>query len=238
MYRIKTTDKTLYTDAIRYVRLHKNGCYVECMEDVAEGICAKVHEDREEIGTVLTDTVFALSDGMMQGTEAVCTSIERNPEFTVEGLYKLERAKEEAAETKAQLTTVCAAALTSTTEACTQTNAVPKSNVGLFIMGAEDWEAGKSYNRFDLFRYNGVVGWVKQAHTSQETWLPFSVGTEALYGARPVPDDSGVYPYVYNMKVEVGMKVCDDGVVYECIQGTDELLYKPGQAPALFKVLE
>ena len=34
-----------------------------------------------------------------------------------------------------------------------------------------------------------------------------TAGTEALYGARPSPDVNGIYPYVYNMKVEVGMKV-------------------------------
>lgn len=132
---------------------------------------------------------------------------------------------------------ISTAALATAKDMCSQANVAPNANVGLFVAGAEDWEAGKAYERFDLFRYNGAVGWVKQAHTSQETWLPFSAGTEALYGARPVPDDSGVYPYVYNMKVEVGMKVYDDGVVYECIQGTDELLYKPAQVPALFRVM-
>lgn len=34
-----------------------------------------------------------------------------------------------------------------------------------------------------------------------------TAGTEALYDARPSSDTEGVYPYVYNMKVEVDMKV-------------------------------
>ena len=137
-----------------------------------------------------------------------------------------------------QIVRVSEAALVSVNTACVQMDVVPASNVGMFVQGASPWEAGKEYAMYDLFSYNGAVGWVKQAHTSQETWTPFSVGTEALYGARPEPDADGVYPYVYNMKVDVGMKVLDEGVVYECIQGADELLYRPEQVPALFKVVE
>lgn len=137
-----------------------------------------------------------------------------------------------------QMKVISEAALIAAQEACVTTDASPKANVGLFIMGAEPWEPGKEYARFDMFSYNGSVGWVKQAHTAQETWPPFSVGSEALYGARPVPDEDGIYPYVYNMAVEVGMKVRDAGVVYECIQGTESLLYTPGQVPALFAAVD
>lgn len=137
-----------------------------------------------------------------------------------------------------QIGRISAAAISSVKAVSVSEAKAPAANVGLFIAGAPDWEPGKAYERYDLFRYGNAVGWVKQAHTSQETWLPFSVGTEALYGARPEPDEDGIYPYVYNMKVDVGMKVRDEDVVYECIQGTDDLLYKPGQVPALFKVVE
>lgn len=137
-----------------------------------------------------------------------------------------------------QLTIISAAACDTVKSACIQTNTEPASSVGLFILGTEDWEPNKAYNRFDLVRYNGSIAWVKQAHTSQEAWLPFSIGTEAMYGARPEPDEDGVYPYVYNMAVEPGMKVRHEGVLYECIQGTDSLLFEPGQVPAMFKTLE
>lgn len=137
-----------------------------------------------------------------------------------------------------QLAIVSNAACDIVKTTCIQTNTEPKANVGLFIMGTEDWEPGKAYERFDLVRYNGSIAWVKQAHTSQETWLPFSVGTESLYGARPCPDEDSIYPYVYNMAVGLGMKVRHDGVLYECIQGTDSLLFEPGQVPALFKTIE
>lgn len=136
-----------------------------------------------------------------------------------------------------QLNIISEAARATIKSNCEATDQAPQANVGLFIWGAEPWEAGKAYNRFDLFYYMGCIGWVKQAHTSQETWLPFSAGTEALYGARPVPDEDGIYPYVYNMAVDLGMKVRHEGVLYECIQGTESLLYSPDQVPALFTVV-
>ena len=66
-----------------------------------------------------------------------------------------------------------------------------------------------------------------------------TAGTEALYGARPSPDTEGIYPYVYNMKVEVGMKVRSekDGNVYIAIKPADLLLYDPANVPAIFSKL-
>lgn len=63
----------------------------------------------------------------------------------------------------------------------------PTADSGLFAGGAEPWEAGKAYAKNDLFSYEGNMGFVKQAHTSAAHWIPFSVGTESLYGARPAP---------------------------------------------------
>lgn len=91
-----------------------------------------------------------------------------------------------------------------------------------------------------MFTYNGSAGYVKQPSlTSQELYPPFSVGTEALYGARPKPDADGIYPYVYNMGVFAGMRVYGtDGIIYKSISGTyenpTELLYPPEEAVALF----
>lgn len=138
----------------------------------------------------------------------------------------------------ASLMDVSATMRKQTKQACAATNTPPSAEVGKAYYGVEPWEAGKTYTMYDLFMYNGSMGWVKQAHTSQETWLPFAAGTESIYGARPIPDSTGVYPYVYNMAVEIGMKVKHEGVVYECIQGTSSLLYSPDQVAALFKVVE
>ena len=112
----------------------------------------------------------------------------------------------------------------------------PHAEIGMALYGAEPWAAGRSYEMYDLFSYQGAVGYAKQAHTAQETWLPFSPGTEALYGARPSPDENGIYPYIYNMAVEPGMRVRDfnDGLVYLCVQAVSDLLYPPHAVPAHF----
>ena len=62
-----------YADSIVLIRLHGNGCYVQCKEAEAEGFCAKMAvtiTDRE--GTehqVLSDMVFHLTDHTLKGTE-------------------------------------------------------------------------------------------------------------------------------------------------------------------------
>ena len=134
-----------------------------------------------------------------------------------------------------QLHTTSAAALTAAQDTCKRLDEPPAGNVGTFISGAAPWEAEREYERFDLFSYNGAVGWVKQAHTSQAHWLPFSTGTEALYGARPAPDEDGVYPYVYNMAAFVGMRVRENGVIYVCYNPIDDLLWPPSQVAAHFR---
>lgn len=75
MYGLVTADGTLYADSIRYIRVHENGCYVECSRAKAEGICAKVHETQEDGSETLTVTVFALKEGALHGTEPLCLSI-------------------------------------------------------------------------------------------------------------------------------------------------------------------
>lgn len=115
---------------------------------------------------------------------------------------------------------------------------------GLFEKSFPLWEADKQYVKNDLFTYNGSAGYVKQPSlTSQELYPPFSVGTEALYGARPKPDADGIYPYVYNMGIYAGMLVRDDdGVLYRSITGTQErpteLLYHPKYVPTLLEKVE
>lgn len=123
---------------------------------------------------------------------------------------------------------------------CEQSDAAPDAESGVFVDGVEPWEVGKSYQKNDLFSYNGNMGFVKQAHTSQAQWIPFSAGTESLYGARPAPDADGIYPYAYNMAATVGMKVRDpdDGEVYECYQAITDMLYKPHEIAAHFRKCE
>ena len=119
-----------------------------------------------------------------------------------------------------------------------ETGNAPAADSGVFAGTVEPWSPKKKYEVNDLFSYEGNLGYVKQAHTAQETWIPFTQGTEALYGARPAPNEDGIYPYAYNMAADVGMKVIDpdDGLVYECIQAISDMLYKPHEIPAHFEV--
>ena len=119
-------------------------------------------------------------------------------------------------------------------EAMQRLNAEPPVSAGVFTYN--EWQPDTQYEQYALFTYQGNAGFVRQAHTSLAVYPPFSTGTEALYGARPSPDVNGVYPYIYNMKVEVGMKVQSekDGNVYIAIQPADPLLYDPADVPALF----
>ena len=110
----------------------------------------------------------------------------------------------------------------------------PGVDIGYFDY--DEWTPGTAYKKGDVFTHNGKCGFCRQAVNSLEIYPPFSVGTEALYGARPAADIDGVYPYVYNMRAEAGMKVrsAKDGEVYTCIQPADPLLLDPADAPAHF----
>ena len=100
----------------------------------------------------------------------------------------------------------------------------------------EPWQAGTSYAKGTAFVHNGAVYFARQVVTAMEHQPPGSAGMEVIYGVRPIPDDDGVYPYVYNMKVEVDMKVqsAKNGNVYIAIQPADPLLYPPSQVAAHF----
>ena len=127
---------------------------------------------------------------------------------------------------------------------CEATSNAPMADVGVFASGVDEWKAGVEYKLNDLFTYQGNIGYVKQPTlTSLDVYPPFSVGTEALYGARPKPDADGIYPYVYNMGIYEGMLVRDDdGVLYRSITGTQErpteLLYHPKYVPTLLEKVE
>lgn len=110
----------------------------------------------------------------------------------------------------------------------------PPVEAGMFSY--PEWVADKTYEKGDLFTYQGNPGFVRQPHTAQAHYPPFSIGVEALYGARPRQGTDGVYPYVYNMKADRDMRVrSGNGKVYLCIQPADPLLYDPKDVPAHFE---
>lgn len=114
----------------------------------------------------------------------------------------------------------------------------PATTAGVLVDGFPAWEADKAYALNEVFSYDGKVGFARQALTSSSVYPPFSTGTEALYGVRPAPDEDGIYPYVYNMAVSVGMRVSNNGKTYKCIQAANPLLYAPETVPALFTLEE
>jgi len=113
---------------------------------------------------------------------------------------------------------------------------MPSATVGLLADGFPQWEPDRQYAQYELFTYDGRVGFARQGLTSSGVYPPFSAGTEALYGVRPIPDRNGVYPYEYNMAASVGMRVRDtEGIVWYCHTAIDPLLWEPGEVPAHFE---
>ena len=121
-------------------------------------------------------------------------------------------------------------------EAMQSLNTEPPVSAGVFTYG--EWQLDTWYKQFTLFEYDGIAYFTRQAFTSSAVYPPGSPGTEALYGVRPSPDAEGIYPYVYNMKVEKGMKVRSekDGNVYIAINDADPLLVDPVDAVSIFEL--
>lgn len=116
-------------------------------------------------------------------------------------------------------------------------NTEPSANAGVFTY--DEWHENTNYEQYDMFTYNGNAYFAKQKLTSSFVYPPDALGVEALYGIRPSPDAEGVYPYIRNMAVTIGMKVrsAKDGNVYVCYaNATNTLIYDPVDAPALFEI--
>lgn len=114
----------------------------------------------------------------------------------------------------------------------------PSANAGVFTY--DEWRENTGYEQYDMFTYKGNAYFAKQKFTSSSVYPPDALGVEALYGIRPSPDSEGVYPYIRNMAVTIGMKVrsAKDGNVYVCYaNATNTLVYDPVDAPALFEIM-
>lgn len=115
----------------------------------------------------------------------------------------------------------------------------PSANAGVFTY--DEWRENTDYEQYDMFTYKGNAYFAKQKFTSSSVYLPDALGVEALYGIRPSPDAEGVYPYMRNMAVTIGMKVrsAKDNNVYVCYaNATNTLIYDPADVPALFRLDE
>ena len=124
-------------------------------------------------------------------------------------------------------------------EAMQSLNAEPPVSAGVFTY--DEWKPNVKYKQYAMFQHNGNPYFAKQEHTSLEVYPPDIKGVESLYGARPSPDIGGIYPYIYNMAVELGMKVrsAKDSNIYECYaNATDTLVDDPVDVPAIFRLAE
>ena len=111
----------------------------------------------------------------------------------------------------------------------------PSANAGVFTY--DEWRENTDYEQYDMFTYKGNAYFAKQKFTSSSVYPPDALGVEALYGIRPTPDSEGVYPYVRNMAVTIGMKVrsAKDNNVYICYaNATNTLVYDPADVSAIF----
>lgn len=117
-----------------------------------------------------------------------------------------------------------------------QTDESPAVDAGLFDY--PEWEPGMVFEKKNsFFLYGGKVGFTRQAGiTAQAHQPPFSTGMESVSGVRPRQGPDGVYPYEYNMRSDVGMRVRSkiNGSVYVAIQPADPLLFDPAEISALF----
>ena len=67
--------------------------------------------------------------------------------------------------------------------------------------------------------------------------VPVKLNRNNIYIPCDLIDAEGIYPYVYNMRVVVGMKVYGkDGNVYLAINEADPLLYDPVDAVSIFEL--
>ena len=111
----------------------------------------------------------------------------------------------------------------------------PSANAGVFTY--DEWRENTDYEQYDMFTYKGNAYFAKQKFTSSSVYPPDALGVEALYGIRPTPDAEGVYPYMRNMAVTIGMKVrsAKDNNVYICYaNATNTLVYDPADVSAIF----
>jgi hypothetical protein len=77
MYQIISGESKQYVDSIVFIKLNEeNGCYVICKEPEADGICVKVPKEvvgEDGVFTTCEDTVYAIKNGGLHGTEDLCS---------------------------------------------------------------------------------------------------------------------------------------------------------------------
>lgn len=208
-----------YADSVVNIRLHKNGSYVPCADDEADGFCAKMavpmkDEDGNEYHS-LSDTVFCLAEHELRGTEPVGSYEEMGAAIPL---------------TEAESAVGAVVALTG--EAVTMARAAElRPMIEMTAMSLSDGEAATAVELFPKWAYpvsyvvgnrvsdGGKLYKCRKAHTSQKSWNPAAtpdlwvVIDVAHAGTQddPIPASRG-------MEYEYGKYYLDseDGKTYLC----------------------
>lgn len=208
-----------YADSAVNIRLHKNGSYVPCADDEADGFCAKMavpmkDEDGNEYHN-LSDTVFCLAGHELRGTEPVGSYEEMGAAIPL---------------TEAESAVGAVVALTG--EVVTMERAAElRPMIEAAAMSLPDSDAAKAVELFPAWAYpvSYIVGnrvsdvgklyKCRKAHTSQERWNPAATPdlwvvidvTHAGTQDDPIPASRG-------MEYEYGKYYLDseDGKTYLC----------------------
>lgn len=208
-----------YADSVVNIRLHKNGSYVPCADDEADGFCAKMavpmkDEDGNEYHS-LSDTVFCLAGHELRGTEPVGSYEEMGAAIP---LTEAENAVSAVVSLTGEVVTVARAAeLRPMIEAAAMS--LPDSEAAKAVELFPAWAYPVSYIVGNRVSDGGKLYKCRQAHTSQEGWKPSA--TPALWVVIDVThagtqDDP--IPASRGMEYEYGKYYLDseDGKTYLC----------------------
>lgn len=114
-----------------------------------------------------------------------------------------------------------------------KTEEIPVS-LGEFTENIATFEVGKELKANEPFVYNGIVGIAPNGIASGNVWEPYwnedgtnnGNGTETVFRPRPKQNPDGTYNYIYGMRADKGMRVWEDGILYEFLKNVDPVVWK------------
>lgn len=208
-----------YADSVVNIRLHKNGSYVPCADDEADGFCAKMavsmkDEDGNEYHS-LSDTVFCLAGHELRGTEPVGSYEEMGAAIP---LTEAESAVGAVVALTGEVVTAARAAeLRPMIEAAAMS--LPDGEAAKAVELFPAWACPVSYIEGNRVSDSGKLYKCRKAHTSQERWNPAATPdlwvvidvTHAGTQDDPIPAARGM-EYTYGLYY----KDPEDTKLYKC----------------------
>lgn len=97
----------------------------------------------------------------------------------------------------------------------------------------DDWEVGLAVEVGEVYRWDGTLVEVIQAHTTQADWTPDLV--PALFKIHRTPD---MTEWIAGISVNVGEQFTYQGTTYEVVQAhTTQVGWEPPNVPALWSAV-